>query len=205
MNKGKFIILEGNEGTGKSTHLDFISSYLTEKNIKNEITREPGGSKFGESLRDMLLDSKSNLDSLSEALLFHSARVVNYSHIKNKLNTGTYIICDRFHYSTLVYQGVVESNKTVQEMHKLLDPFFSEHISIIFYLSTTPEISSTRINKRQNTDKFESKGIDYFKQIHKAYETIFHNNNKVIKIDTSIDKDSVQKEISKHLDKLIHE
>ncbi|MBH44278.1 MAG: dTMP kinase [Gammaproteobacteria bacterium] len=205
MKKGKFIIFEGNEGTGKTTHLNFVSSYLNDKNIKNEITREPGGTEFGESLRDILLDNKSQLDPLSEALLFHSARVVNYNNIKNALDNGIYVICDRFHYSTLVYQGIVESNKKVQEMHKLLDPFFSEKISLIFYLCASPKTSSDRINNRENTDKFESQGINYFEKIHHAYEDTFKNNNKVIKIDTSKNKELVQKEITEHLDRIINE
>ena len=77
MSIGKFIIFEGNEGTGKSTHISFAADYLKKNKIECVVTREPGGTKFGESIRDILLDSKSNLDSTSEAVLFYASRVYN--------------------------------------------------------------------------------------------------------------------------------
>ena len=134
----KFIVFEGNEGTGKSTHINFASNYLAQKKIKHIVTREPGGTSFGESVRSILLDKNSDLDSLSEAMLFYASRVFNYNNIILKaLNDGKYVICDRFHYSTLVYQGLAENNKRVIELHELLDSYFSEHISLIIHLDAS--------------------------------------------------------------------
>ena len=66
MSIGKFIIFEGNEGTGKSTHISFVADYLKKNKIEYVVTREPGGTKFGASIRDILLDSKSNLEGLED-------------------------------------------------------------------------------------------------------------------------------------------
>ena len=127
---GKFIIFEGNEGTGKSTHITFAADYLNKSNIDCIITREPGGTSFGESVRDILLDPDSSLDSVSEAVLFYASRVYNYNNVILKaLRENKYVICDRFHYSTLVYQGIAQNNNDVIELHKVLDPYFSKNIS----------------------------------------------------------------------------
>ena len=203
---GKFIIFEGNEGTGKSTHITFAADYLKENNIECIITREPGGTSFGESVRDILLDTNSCLDSVSEAVLFYASRVYNYNSIILKaLNDGKYVICDRFHYSTLVYQGITQNNKDVINLHNALDPYFSKNISLIFHLNASIETCYSRINKRAVSDKFEKQGRELLIKIDSAYQEIFKDNTKVVTISTESDKTSVQKNIKKHLDILINE
>ena len=203
---GKFIIFEGNEGTGKSTHITFAADYLKENNIESIITREPGGTSFGESVRDILLDTNSCLDSVSEAVLFYASRVYNYNSIILKaLNDGKYVICDRFHYSTLVYQGITQNNKDVINLHNALDPYFSKNISLIFHLNASIETCYSRINKRTVSDKFEKQGRELLIKIDSAYQEIFKDNTKVVTISTESDKTSVQKNIKKHLDILINE
>ena len=203
---GKFIIFEGNEGTGKSTHITFAADYLKENNIECIVTREPGGTSFGESVRDILLDTNSCLDSVSEAVLFYASRVYNYNSIILKaLNDGKYVICDRFHYSTLVYQGITQNNKDVINLHNALDPYFSKNVSLIFHLDASIETCYSRINKRTVSDKFEKQGRELLIKIDSAYQEIFKYNTKVVAISTESDKSSVQKNIKKHLDILINE
>ena len=205
MSIGKFIIFEGNEGTGKSTHISFAADYLKKNKIECVVTREPGGTKFGESIRDILLDSKSNLDSTSEAVLFYASRVYNYNNIILKaLNEGKYVICDRFHYSTLVYQGITQNNKDVIELHDVLDPLFSKNISLIFYLDASIETCFARINQRNSSDKFEKQGKELLVKIKSAYSKVFKNNSKVTLISTDDDKKNVQEQIQNYLDKLIN-
>ena len=202
----KFIVFEGNEGTGKSTHIKFASDYLAQKNIKHIVTREPGGTSFGESVRSILLDKNSDLDSLSEAMLFYASRVFNYNNIILKaLDDNKYVICDRFHYSTLVYQGLAENNKRVVELHRVLDSYFSEHISLIIHLDASIETCLSRINMREVSDKFEEKGKDFLIKIKSSYEQVFLNNKKSVKVLTDSSMNDVQMNIQKHLDKLIDE
>ena len=206
MTNKKFIVFEGNEGTGKSTHIKFASDYLTQKKIKHIVTREPGGTSFGESVRSILLDKNSGLDPLSEAMLFYASRVFNYNNIILKaLNAGKYVICDRFHYSTLVYQGLAENNKRVIELHELLDSYFSEHISLIIHLDASIQTCLSRINTREVSDKFEEKGEDFLVKIKSSYDKIFLNNKKSVKVLTDSSINDVQINIQKHLDKLIDE
>ena len=206
MTIGKFIIFEGNEGTGKSTHITFAADYLKERNIDCIVTREPGGTSFGESVREILLNPDSNLDSVSEAVLFYASRVYNYNTIILKaLKNNKYVICDRFHYSTLVYQGITQNNNDVIELHKTLDPYFSKNISLVFHLDASIETCYSRINQREVSDKFEKQGKGLLVKIKSAYLDIFKNNPKVINISTETEKDDVQNNIKKYLDKLLDE
>ena len=206
MRDNKFIIFEGNEGTGKSTHIDVASKHLNKNKIADIITREPGGTPAGEDIRKILLDAKSNLEPFSESLLFYASRIINYHDvILRALDNHQTVICDRFHYSTLVYQGLYHSDQSVINLHKVLDSYFSKRISIIFYLDADIETCLERINKRKSSDKFETKGKDFLIKIKENYEKVFSNNKKVIKIKTDKEKELVQREITEHLNKLINE
>ncbi|MBT7237102.1 MAG: deoxynucleoside kinase, partial [Gammaproteobacteria bacterium] len=148
----------------------------------------------------------SDLDSLSEAMLFYASRVFNYNNIILKaLNDNKYVICDRFHYSTLVYQGIAENNETVIDLHETLDSYFSEHISLVFHLDASIETCLNRIGSREVSDKFEEQGEKFLIKIKTSYEKIFLENNKVTKILTDEDISIVQKNIQKRLDVLINE
>lgn len=106
---GKFIVIEGVDFTGKTTQSKKISQMLTEMGIENIITREPGGTHLGESVRDLIL-STAKVDPAKEAilLLFLAARAENISKvIRPALLQGKTVICDRFIASTIVYQGLL--------------------------------------------------------------------------------------------------
>ena len=107
MPAGKFITFEGGEGTGKSTQASRLADYLTAGGCNVLLTREPGGSPFAETIRDLVLDPATPPHSpLSEALLFYAARADHLERtIRPALERGTWVICDRFSDSTRVYQG----------------------------------------------------------------------------------------------------
>ena len=201
----RLIVFEGNEGTGKSTHIKLLSQYLSERNIKHYITREPGGSEYGEIIREMVLDKNSNLDALSDALLLYSSRLYNFNNILIKrILSGDFVITDRFHYSTLVYQGYVQNCKEVIKLHEVLDPYFRNYIAKIFYFRTTVDTSSKRISKRISSDKFEIQGKDFLSKIDNAYNKVFKNNNDVVEIVTDGEKNIAQNKIRDCIDKIIN-
>ena len=201
----RLIVFEGNEGTGKSTHIKLLSQYLSERNIKHYITREPGGSEYGEIIREMVLDKNSNLDALSDALLLYSSRLYNFNNILiKKILSGEFVITDRFHYSTLVYQGYVQNCKEVIKLHEVLDPYFRNYIAKIFYFRTTVDTSSNRISKRTSSDKFEIQGKDFLSKIDNAYNKVFKNNNNVVEIVTDGEKNIAQNKIRDCIDKIIN-
>ncbi len=196
----KFIVVEGSEGVGKSTQIKTIKSFLEEHKIEYIVTREPGGTSFGESIRSIILDQNNDTDNLTDSLLFYASRYENYNKIiLPALKNGKTVICDRFHYSTLVYQGIVGDDELVKKVHNIFDAIFSKSIDHIIYLYTDPEESLKRISRRSTTDKFESRGLEYLNKLNKAYESIFSNMENVIKLNTSRDKEITKKDLLEKL------
>ena len=196
----KFIVVEGSEGVGKSTQIKTIKSFLEEHKIEYIVTREPGGTSFGESIRSIILDQNNDTDNLTDSLLFYASRYENYNKvILPALKNGKTVICDRFHYSTLVYQGIVGDDELVKKIHNIFDSIFSKSIDHIIYLYTDPEESLKRISRRSITDKFESRGLEYLNKLNKAYESIFFNMENVIKLNTSRDKEITKKDLLEKL------
>ena len=196
----KFIVVEGSEGVGKSTQIKTIKSFLEEHKIEYIVTREPGGTSFGESIRSIILDQNNDTDNLTDSLLFYASRYENYNKIiLPALKNGKTVICDRFHYSTLVYQGIVGDDELVKKVHNIFDAIFSKSIDHIIYLYTDPEESLKRISRRSITDKFESRGLEYLNKLNEAYELIFSNMENVIKLNTSRDKEITKKDLLEKL------
>jgi dTMP kinase len=199
----RFIVLEGSEGVGKSSHIKTIENYLIKYKIDYILTREPGGTKTGEEIRKIILDKENETDELSDALLFYASRYENYTKkILPALNTGKTVICDRFHYSTLVYQGIVGNNYTVRDLHIIFDEIYKKSINHVIYFYTDPEESLKRISSRPVTDKFESKGLSFLEEISEAYKNVFKKMKNITMIDTSGDKRDTEKVLSKSLDEI---
>lgn len=199
----KFIVVEGSEGVGKSSQIKIIEQYLIDSKIDYILTREPGGTSFGESIRDIILNDDNNTEELTDSLLFYASRYENYKKIiLPALDAGKTVVCDRYHYSTLVYQGIVGNNSSVKAIHEIFDAIYSKMIDHIIYLYTTPKESFKRISKRSVTDKFESRGLSYLEDLSNAYELVFNGMKNITKIDTSEDKDITKDNLIKSLDKI---
>ena len=196
----KFIVVEGSEGVGKSTQINTIKSFLDNHDIDYIVTREPGGTKFGESIRSIILDQNNSTDNLTDSLLFYASRYENYNKlILPSLRKGKTVICDRFHYSTLVYQGIVGESELVKKIHSIFDDIFSQSIDHVIYLYTDPAESFKRISRRSETDKFESRGLEYLEQLSNAYDSVFSGMNNVARLDTSGDKEVTKQNLFKIL------
>ena len=122
---GRLLIFEGIDGSGKSTQIQMLSDFLKSKNQKVLVTREPGGSKFGENCRKLFLNEK--LDGLTEAFLAFASRNEHIlQKIKPALKVGYWVLCDRFSDSTIAYQGYGRGvdidflQKVASEMEKQL-------------------------------------------------------------------------------------
>ena len=201
----KFIVVEGSEGVGKSSQIKIIEQYLINNKIDYILTREPGGTSFGESIRDIILNDDNNTEELTDSLLFYASRYENYKKIiLPALGAGKTVVCDRYHYSTLVYQGIVGNNSSVKAIHEIFDAIYSKMIDHIIYLYTTPKESFKRISKRSVTDKFESRGLSYLEDLSNAYELVFNGMKNITKIDTSKDKDITKDNLIKSLDKIFN-
>ena len=109
--KGKFIVFEGVDFSGKSTQVDLIKKHIEKKNKQDKFlfTKVPGSSltDSGPKIREMLLRSSDNINSAAEVFLFSADRAIHVKKIKDILNSGTNVVCDRYFYSTIAYQSYV--------------------------------------------------------------------------------------------------
>ena len=203
--RGKFITLEGIEGSGKSTSLDTISQSLETLNIEFIVTKEPGGGPLGKDLRKMLLDKKTSISSEVELLLMMADRK---NHIENivepSLEKGIWVISDRYLDSSYAYQGGgrqidVSKIDLLTELLKLPIP----DLTLLFDLS--PEIALQRAKNRSELDRFESEPIDFHQRIREAYLTLANDNiERYIVIDASKDIQNVKDQVQKKLNQFIN-
>ena len=183
MNIGKFIVFEGGEGSGKTTTLEKIYDFLIEEGIDCIKTREPGGIKISEDIRNIILDKNNvKMDKKTEALLYAAAR---RQHLIEKvipeLEKGKIVLCDRFIYSSLAYQGYARgiSVDEIFEINKFAIGEYMPDLNIFFDIS--PEIGLSRImkNKNREVNRLDLEKLDFHNKVREGYyELVNKNKNK---------------------------
>ena len=177
--KGKFIVFEGIDGSGKTTQINQLSKWLKETNFIPErnklvITREPGGTKLGQSIRSLLLDTSQETvpDSITELLLYAADRAQHVNEIiRPSLNKGDWVISDRFSGSTLAYQGY--GRKLDIKLIKDLETISTQGLSpdITFLLDIPIEESIKRRISRKE-DRMEKEGKDFLSNVSLGFQTL---------------------------------
>ena len=168
ISKGKFITFEGVDGAGKSTHIDEVISFLESKNISVKRTREPGGTKLGEKLRELLLHDE--MDPETETLLMFAARRQHIAEIiKPNLDEGIFVVSDRFTDATYAYQygGKQVAYSKIQTLEAWVHPDLKADLTLLFDLPV--EISIDRLKKNRTPDKFEKESEAFFNRLRNVY------------------------------------
>jgi len=202
MSKGYFIAFEGGEGSGKSTILEKIYNWLLEENKDCIKTREPGGIKISEQIREVILDAENTkMDPRTEALLYAAAR---RQHLVEKvmpaLDAGKVILCDRFIDSSLAYQGFARG-LGIEEIYKINEFAIGEcmpNISILFDID--PAVGLERINKDKNREvnRIDLEKIDFHNRVREGYNEVFETSKgRMIKIDASKTIEEVYEDVKK--------
>ena len=166
--KGKFITFEGVDGAGKSTHIDEVISFLESQKIAVKRTREPGGTKLGEKLRELLLHDE--MDPETETLLMFAARRQHIAEIiKPALDEGVFVVSDRFTDATYAYQygGKQVAYSKIQTLEAWVHPDLKADLTLLFDLPV--EISIDRLKKNRTPDKFEKEGEAFFNRLRNVY------------------------------------
>ena len=201
--KGIFISFEGPEASGKSSQILLLEKYLTKNKIPFITTREPGGTKLAESLRNLILEIKSDINIEEEILMLMAARSHHINNvIKPALNKGNLVISDRFADSTFVYQGFVNNFgiQKAKKLHKNILNNFLPHKTFLFNLSTSKIIA--RLKNRKSKNKYDKLERNFHDQVNRGYDLI-SKNKRFIKIDASKSITSINKQIIKTINLLI--
>lgn len=174
---GYFITYEGPDGAGKTSVIGEVVKILQEKcNRKIIVTREPGGSKIAEKIRNIILDPENTeMNSKTEALLYAASRSQHVSEvIKPALKRGEIVISDRFVDSSLAYQG--QGRGLGIEEIESINNFATENLQpdLTIFLDVKPEVGLARIRKERGgtEDRLEKEKIDFHKQVYEGYQRV---------------------------------
>lgn len=185
MSKGIFITIEGPEGSGKSTAINKISSYLMDEGYEVVMTREPGGIDIAEQIRSVILNnSNTKMDARCEALLYAAAR---RQHLIEKiipaLNDNKIILCDRFIDSSLAYQGVARNlgiNEVMEINNFAIDGLLPDK-TLFFDIPVEVGLMRIQSNNRE-TNRLDKEGLDFHEKVYSGYMEICKNNKERIEI-----------------------
>lgn len=199
---GRFITLEGGEGTGKSTQARRLASYLRACGHTVLETREPGGSPGAEAIRHVLLSGAAEaLGAEAEALFFAAARADHMDErIRPALEAGCFVVCDRFIDSSRVYQGALGAVES-----ELLDTL--EYVAtggkfpdLTIVLDVPAEMGLARAAARGGADRFEKEGLSYHSAVRDAFLDLARHSSRHIVVDARGDVNAVADRVAALID-----
>ena len=202
MTAGRFISLEGLDGAGKSTHIEFIARHLRQRGVDLLLTREPGGTPLGEELRGLLLSRAMAADT--ELLLMYAARVEHVQGlIQPALQAGRWVLSDRFHDASHAYQcggrGIAAERLAALEAWALRG--FAPDLTLL--LDVPAELAAERRAQARAADRFEAEDVEFFRRVRAAYlERAALHPQRIRVIDAARPLADIQTDIARHLDEL---
>ena len=203
--KGLFIVMEGPDGSGKTTQINLLEQYLKEAGYECLITREPGGTVIGEEVRELILNPEyKEMSPVTEMLLYAASRAqLVHEVIGPALEAGRIVISDRFVDSSIVYQGIARKLgiSTVSAVN-------APGIGIyrpdgIFFIDLSEAEGIRRKKNQKKLDRMEQESIDFHHLVSEGYRKVLAERPEVIKIDGGKDIDVIQKKIRNHVDELL--
>ncbi len=200
--------MEGSEGAGKSTALTYIEDTLRSFDIVLKVTREPGGTAFGEKLRALLLDHNNDqISDDTELLLMFAARAQHLAQlIEPSLNQGQWVLCDRFTDATYAYQGGGRgiSMQRIAQLEQWVQGDLRPDLTVL--LDVPVEVGMQRVETRGDRDRFEREQLDFFNRVRQTYlsrASQFPQQFQIV--DASQSLEQVQQQITQILTSFINQ
>lgn len=205
--KGFFISFEGTEGSGKTTVIEKVEEHLIQKGHKVIRTREPGGSKIAEQIRNIILDVDNvEMDPVTEALLYAASR---RQHLVEKitpyLEKGYIVLCDRFIDSSLAYQGYAR-DLGIDNIYQV-NQFATSGIlpDATIYINVLPEVGLSRIQaNHREQNRLDLEQITFHKKVYDGYNIVMNKfKNRFVNINGDQSREKVLEDTIKEIDKII--
>ena len=171
MSRGIFITMEGPDGSGKSTQIALLKEYLEKEGYDVIITREPGGTKISENIREVILNPDyKEMSSVTEMLLYASARAQLIAEVIGPaIDSGKAVISDRFVDSSLVYQGMARG-LGVEKVYEINKTAIGDYMpDVTFMLDLPAEVGISRKKDQKELDRMEQESIDFHKSVAEGY------------------------------------
>lgn len=203
--RGCFVTFEGTDGSGKTTQIKLLYSFLREKGYDVMLTREPGGTNISDSIRALLLDPQNReMKKETEVLLYAASRA---QHVREKiipaLERGVIVLCDRFVDASLAYQGygLELPLEKIMEINRFATGGLTPDIT--YFLDLPSKISRERLQRRfslhEGPDRIESKPDEYHQKVKQGFSAICsENEDRIVKINAARDIDTLHEAIRVH-------
>ena len=197
--RGRFITLEGGEGTGKSTQAPLIAAYLRDTKLDVEETREPGGSTGAERIRELLVNGPTDRwEPVTETMLHFAARREHLERtIRPALNRGAWVICDRFADSTMAYQGygLGISRDLISELYRIVVGDLKPDLT--FILDIPPEIGLKRADDRKaGGTRYERMDMAFHERLREGFKDIAKREpERCVTLDATATIDAISTQI----------
>jgi len=204
--RGKFITVEGTDGAGKSTQIELLVKYLQNRGFEVVVTREPGGTRISEKIREIILDvDNSEMSDITEALLYAASRAQHISQkIKPAVEAGKVVICDRFVDSSVAYQGYARGLRMslIEDVNRYAVDDMIPDATLFFDIK--PEIGIARKKNVQSLDRIEKETLDFHYKVYNGYKELLQKYPQRIKrIDAQKDVDEVHAQVVKVLEEIL--
>ena len=200
MEKGLLITLEGGEGIGKTTQINFIKNWLDEHNIRYVSTKEPGGTPIGEDLRKILKNATYEFCPKCEILLFNAARAELVNRvIRPALNNGITVLCDRYYDSSVAYQGYGRG-LDVSDVAELCNYATGGLVpDLTLWLDLNPIDAFKRKNGADVGDRLENTGLEFHKRVYDGFQHLHETHKRIKRVDASLSIEAVSAQIENYL------
>lgn len=197
---GKFITFEGGEGAGKTTLIEGLKKYFDDNKIQYIATREPGGVKVCEEIRNIVKYSTEDISKRAELLLFSASRAeLTQRLIRPNLESGKIVLCDRYFDSTRVYQGFANGLSDADVMN--ITNFATNGLvpDITFYLDIDPKVAFLRKGGQDKGDRIEERDLSYHYMVRDGYIKIAKNDPRFVILDATLSKEVILEQVLKRL------
>lgn len=200
----KFITIEGGEGSGKTSVIIKLIDELNKRGYQTLSTREPGGSKIAEEIREVILNvENTNMDYMTEALLYAASRRQHLEEVvKPAIKDGKLVICDRYVDSSLAYQGHARGLgiDNVYEVNMYATGGFMPDLTI--FIDVPPEVGLSRIKKNnRSVDRLDLEKMNFHNLVHEGYLKVYERfPERIVRIDGNKPIDEVYEDLLKIID-----
>ncbi len=203
--RGRFIVMEGGEGAGKSTHAQFARDWLERRGRRALLTREPGGTPLAEAIRALVLrDWEEGIDGATELLLMFAARAAHLQAlIRPALGAGQDVVCDRFVDATYAYQGAGRGLRTadIDALAKVV--LRGLRPDLVILLDIDPEDGARRVQGRGTANRFDEEARAFQSRVRKAYlRRARREPRRYAVIDANRNREAVQADVARALERL---